>query len=203
MQSHAENEIQSLMESIMGKYVQINKLKNRACATSDLFLENPLLSRVGLGIRENEQDSQYTKPLFIDTSPLEENRPHYLQRDNRDLLLKVTEPRRCSSNITSALTSFDKMEPSVPRLFHQWNQTTNENVLHENPTSPSKETTAKSNNKHSFSLIPKKVAAKKDENSSREDLKEFWRHRLLQPNPSETLQQEKKGKTDGTMRNQF
>lgn len=211
MQSQAENEIQYLMTNIVGKYMHINDLKNPITRNAtDFFVDKKLISQQHNHTDYEkpiyDQSQRYSKPLFIDTSPSESRIQHYLQRDSKDLLLKVAEPRKCSSNITSALTSFEKMEPSSTRLLQPWNEQTSQNDIFTQTqtqiqTSPEKtsEKTKKANTNPPFSLIPKKVAHKKD---VKDNLKEFWRHRLLQPNPTDALKRENEQK-DSIMRNQF
>lgn len=215
MQSHAENEIQFLMENIVCKYVQMNELRNRASTACHFLSDSQPLSHNILqdGGKETNTDvgARYTKPLFINTNQME-SKEYY--EDNRDLLLKIAEPRRCST-ISSPLTSFEKFETAVPRLFESQNQHSCNDNLPQTKHSLCEENgckgtninneitkTSKTNQNIPFSLIPKKVPSRKEDKNSKEELKQFWRHRLLQPNLTETMQKDKQQETKN-MRNQF
>lgn len=206
------------MSNVMDKYLQINDIRDRTNSVTGLS-DYPMFTH-RLEREDNKEDPEsdfmkYMKPLQIETNPLQIEtsplieKPDILHRYRKDLLLKVAEPRRCSSNITSTLPSFEKFDTIKPRV-DDCEYSIPRDMIRRESLDKMKEPScvAVQNQQPSYksSLIPKKVAGitttktvKSTEKESKEDLKEFWKHRLLQPNPSETLQRER----EETMRNQF
>ena len=198
VQTQAETQIQSLMTSIVGKYMKLNELKshstlpatttNSETATTMFTANSPsiTLSELalagtagGIGTTKNEKKTSelklgYMKPLYIDTGDNENKHYSLLHRHMEDAkqtghLLRVAEQA--------------SLRPAVD---------TQSRVYANADLTGNKTTDSSDELRNNEDANPQRVCTK-------EDLKEFWRHKLLQPNPLETVRKEQ----ESISRNQY
>lgn len=231
VQTQAETQIQSLMTSIVGKYMKINELKSHHGTTSgenasttttttnsesvntmlnmnstSVTLSELALTSGGVGgpshhwsasngpegyeRKMNDLSLGYMKPLYVDTG---DNNKHY------SLLHRPTEDNKPTGNLLRVV------EPPHTKVLHKRTPLTQ---AHTSSIRPAVDTYGKAHANMKVMGNRRTTDANEelkgnDVNFQRvctkDDLKEFWRHKLLQPNPLETIRREQ----ESVSRNQY